>query len=100
MVFIISHDQKRAKPCRTRVFSPKREAGMETIPSTTVYSQMRGSKIKKERRRLSQPYFLSAATGKISSFRVSSVAVSEDTLADSCELRCSCAPADVCTSVI
>ena len=73
---------------------------METIPSTTVYSQMRGSKMKYERRRLSQPYFLSAATGKISSFRASSAARSEETFADSRELLCSCSPADVCTSCI
>ena len=43
---MISQDQKRAKPCRMRPLFPNSDTGMETMPRTTVYTQISGSKMK------------------------------------------------------
>src|SRR5579872_1473180 len=93
IVFMISQDQNRAKPCRMRLLSPNRETGMETIPSTTVYIQIKGSKIKYERNRLSQPCFLTEEVLE-SSFTTSLMA-SSAMLTDREGLLCACSPTGV-----
>src|SRR5271170_2841156 len=65
IVFMTSHDQKRAKLCWMRPLRSKNELNRESVPKMIVYAQMSGSRMKYERRRLAQPWpLLRGAAGR------------------------------------
>src|ERR1017187_2713951 len=67
IVFIMSHDQKRARLCCMRPLRSKSEQSREIVPKTMVKNQINGVRMKYERRRLSQPWLLLGRTAGCSS---------------------------------
>src|SRR5260370_23060752 len=67
IVFMMSHDQMRAKLCCMRPLRSKNELAGDSVPRISVYAQISGFKMKYERRRLGQPCgFLGPAAGRFS----------------------------------
>src|SRR5208283_4424751 len=66
IVFMMSHDQRRAQLCWMRPLRSKSEQSREIVPRIRVYAQISGSRMKYDRRRLGQPWRGLGATGCVS----------------------------------